>query len=203
MGIENNSAPIAGIAVLFCPFVAILTGLLGWSLSNSKLEHWINQQRKKQGRSEVKVPMDKLGIALCYFQSVFLTSIALYLFYLHVTAYNSLSLSPDGKSLTATFAFIRGPEILAAEQLKSINIEQEWTSRKFGPENWYKVVPETKAGYRLEPNWSISEKGSPEFPKLLQFVEEMKRLGLPLQFTYKDKQGKTHQTQSLLERPGN
>lgn len=194
---------MAGIAVIFCPIVAILFIVFCWSLSDSKLERWINRYRKEHGRSEIKIPADKTVLAMAYFQCLFISSIAGYLFYLHVTAYNSLSLSPDGKSLTATFAFIRGPEILASDQLKSVNIEQEWTNRKFGPENWYKVVPETKAGYRLEPNWSISEKGSPEFPKLLQFVEEMKRLGLPLQFTYKDKQGKTHQTQSLLERPGN
>lgn len=85
--------------------------------------------------------------------------------------------------------------------IKSVTVSQEWTSRKHGPENWYEVLIEKNNGTMLGPNWSISDKSKDELERLTQLVEQMQSQGLPLAFTYKDKNGKLHKTKSLMERP--
>lgn len=183
MNIENPSIFNPGFVGLACFLLALTQGALAWHGSRGKLK--------------------KVAIAVLYLLCVFTLSISVFFIYLSTCTYQCLSVSPDGKKITLTYSLIRSPLELQTEQLKTINIKQEWTSRKFGPEDWYEVIPETKDGRLSNPEWSISAKNEREFSNLTLLVDELKRMNLPLHFTYKDKYGKTHETQSLLERPGN
>ncbi|MDX2108096.1 MAG: hypothetical protein SFY67_17000 [Candidatus Melainabacteria bacterium] len=120
-----------------------------------------------------------------------------------ITSYTGLELSKkDEKStIEARFALFRAPILIGQDQLKTIFVKQEWTQRKFGPEDWYEIVLENNDGTRLVPNWSISAKTKDEYEQLAQFVQEMQKRNLPVQFSYKDKNGKLHETKSLTERP--
>ncbi|MCW5823978.1 MAG: hypothetical protein KIT34_14330 [Cyanobacteria bacterium TGS_CYA1] len=176
MLLENPSTDFITLAVLFLFLVATINVVLA-SIKKKLLVSWLS--------------------------AIVFTGIGVYYLYLAMTCYTALELSKNAQqpSLEARFALFHGPQTLSKEQIKSIYVRQEWTSRKHGPENWYEVLIESKAGKVLSPNWSVSDKNKEELEQLTRLVEQMQSQGLPLAFTYKDKNGKLHQTKSLIERP--
>lgn len=202
MFIDNPSKVLLYFAVGGSLSVALTYGFLGLIFER------ITQRRlaKFLKRKDFEKFSDKpIGNKLMYFMSwlicLLMSYLSAYLVNLSVTNYSELHLGETAQSLIAKFVIIRTPKTISRNELKSVNINQEWTQRKHGPEYWYEVVLETKDGTLLRPNWSISAKNTAEFARLEQFVEELKKLEFPLSFSYKDKQGKTHLTQSITERP--
>ncbi len=189
MLLENPSSGFIPFTIVFCLAVALINGVLAWV-------------RPKISRFSAHPKLPLFAWLNC---AIFFV-LAIYYIHMSMTSYTALQLSKDAKSnteasVTAIFAFIRGPVKIDKDQIKSILVEKEWTSRKRGPENWYEVIVETKDGASIRPNWSISEKISDEYNNLARFVQEMQSQNLPLSFSYKDKQGKTHLTQSITDRP--
>lgn len=177
MILENPSSNFISLATSICFFLATLSGVLARS-KKTHLLTWLSC-------------VLFLGVGISYL-------------YLAMTSYTGLELSKkeDNKStIEARFALFRAPILIQQYQLKTIYVKQEWTQRKLGPENWYEIVVESNDGTRFIPNWSISAKTKDEYEKLALFVQEMQNRNLPLQFSYKDKNGKLHETQSLTERP--
>lgn len=202
MLIDNPSKVLLYFAAGGSLSVAIIYGVLGVMAPRTTQRQLAKFLKRKDFEKFSEKPLcNKLMCFTSWFICLLMSYLSAYLINLSVTSYSELHLLEKGQSLTAKFVIIRAPKTITRDQLKSININQEWTLRKRGPEFWYEVVPETKDGTKLKPNWSISAKNTAEFARLVQFVEELKKLEFPLSFSYKDKQGKIHLTQSLMERP--
>ncbi len=189
MLLENPSSNFLSFTILFCFLVAIFNGVLAFV-------------RPKI----IKVPPRPVTHVFTWLNCAIFLALASYYCYLSVTSYTGLQLSKDSNdaknsSITAIFAVVRNPLEIKRNELQSIAVEQEWTQRKHGPENWYRIIIKTITGQVIEPNWSISAKNQNEYAKLAEFVDEMKSQNLPLSFTYKDEQGRIHSTQSITERP--
>lgn len=134
------------------------------------------------------------------------STISLYYVTLSMTSYTALEISQSDEpnsdcALTARFASARFPLTIRKGELRTILIEQKWTQRKHGPENWYEVILETRDGSKLRPNWSISENALVEYAQLVLFVRDLKEKNMPLSYSYTDKHGHTHLTHSITERP--
>lgn len=189
MLLENPSSNFLTFTILFCILVAIFNGVLAFV-------------RPKI----IKAPPRPVTHVFTWLNCAIFVVLASYYSYLSMTSYTGLQLSKDANgagnsSITAIFAFVRSPLEIERDQLESIAVKQEWTQRKHGPENWYRIIIKTRAGQVIEPNWSISAKNKDEYTEFAKFVDEMKNQNLPLSFSYKDEQGRIHSTQSITERP--
>jgi len=176
MLLENPSTSFVTYAIIFLFTVATINGVLAW-FRKIHFMSWLS--------------------------CIIFLGVGIYYLNLAMTTYTGLQLSKreEQPAIEANFALFRGPVIYGKDQIKTIDIKQEWTSRKHGPENWYEIVVENSKGEKLEPNWSISDKSKSEYEQLTKFVQEMQIRNLPVHFSYKDKQGKMHETQSITERP--
>ncbi len=202
MFIDNPSKVLLYFAFGGSLSVAVLYGLLGWIAPRTTQRQLAKFFKRKDFENFADKPVgDKLMYFTSWLICLFMTCLSVYLVDLSVASYSELHLAETDQSLTAKFVILRAPQTITRDKLKLININQELTQRKHGPEYWYEVVLETKDGTKLQPNWSISAKNAAEFARLVQFVEELKKLEFPLSFSYKDKQGKTHLTQSITDRP--
>lgn len=203
MLIDNPSKVLLYFAASGSLSVAIVYGVLGVMAPRITQRQLAKFLKRKDFENFSEKPVcNKLMCFTSWFICLLLSYLSAYLINLSVTSYSELHLLEREQSLTAKFVLIRAPITITRDELKSININQEWTRRKHGPENWYEVVLETKDGTKLQPNWSISAKNNAEFATLEQFVKELKRLEFPLRFSYKDSHDIKHATQSLLDRPG-
>ncbi len=203
MFIDNPSKVLLYFAVGGSLSVAIIYGVLGVMAPRITQRQLAKFLKRKDFENYADKPVcNTLMCFTSWLVCLLMSYLSVYLVNLSVTSYSELHLAETGHSLTAKFVIIRAPKTIAREELKSININQEWTKRKHGPEYWYEVVLETKDGTKLQPNWSISAKSTGEFARLVQFVEELKKLEFPLTFSYKDSHNNRHTTQSLLDRPG-
>lgn len=203
MFIDNPSKVLLYFAAGGSLSVAIIYGVLGLMAPRITQRQLAKFLKRKDFENFSEKPVcNKLMCFASWFICLLMSCLSAYLVNLSVTSYSELHLVERDQSLTAKFVIIRAPKTITRDKLKSININQEWTVRKRGPEFWYEVVLQTTDGSELKPNWSISAKNTAEFAKLEQFVKELKRLEFPLSFSYKDSHNIKHATQSLLDRPG-
>jgi hypothetical protein len=208
MYIENSGSPVLVIGVFFCGFLACILVALGWCASHLSLGHLRPRMRQMQIPSNINqpLPLGKLIALACYAMALTPLLGILLIAFITLRGYDRLAISDDGKALAISFPLQQNSRSLSAADLKSVKVEQEYVSGK-RIQSYYswKVIPEEKNGNRYEPNWTIRltprETSSAQFRQLEGLITSMEEHGWPLEFTFKDYYGQTHNTESLLQRP--
>ncbi len=187
----GSPASLSSIWIVYAimlPLACVLAGV-GWWMSHLRQPH----------------PQGKLIATVTYLISAWCLLIPVVLLFQEINGYNRLELSNDGKTLTVRYPLFHAPKVISVNDLKLLHVDQLWVPRGATHQYYWRIVPETIEGERLEPNWEFrlcyNEKPGAEYRQLEKFVSNAKQLGVPLKFTFKDPDQIVHDTESIADRP--